>query len=260
MHRFHGVFWLLPHWIGVGTFRGRDCLRVCVHLNWTGLQQQGYEWENRKEFYGQSHSCHWNHRRTERANMGTQRAEAHWESPIKQIPSLRARLRMVAHQCDINGNQQSHLCAHIWYLINKNKMRLSFTLKERNLTSSHKHPIDNWAGLHHRSSLGTVWKGWSASERIGCPDVLLVSRCIFHILKLANWATYHYIALSFNFIVVWVTRLSTNGITWIWLQEPKGRAWPLAEKQPNAKVISHASKFKIVLTGVLAFISSTQLK
>lgn len=172
-HRFCGVFWLFPHGPGLARFEVGGVCECVRRFHSPRLQQRGYEWENRKGFYGPSHGCHWNQRSTERWAHGHkgQKRIASWESPTEQNPSLRERSRMVAHQCDINGDQQSHLCAYIWYLINKNKMRLSFTLKEWNLTSPHKQPIDNCAGLRHRGSLGTVWKGWSVTGHIGCPDV-----------------------------------------------------------------------------------------
>lgn len=118
------------------------------------------------------------------------------------------------------------------------QMRLSFTLEERNLTSAHKQPIDNWARLQHRSTLGTVWKGWSDRGRDDIGYALMGSCCIFHVLKLANYAR---IIIAYSSILefeVWVTRLTTSDFACVNLigwkhQGDEFDPWPRNHQMPR---------------------------
>lgn len=207
-HRFCGVFWLFPHGPGLARFEvGGGCECVC-QFSFAQTAPAGVR-GGKQGFMVRAIAATETKDELKDGHMDKeQKRIASWESPSEQIPSLRGCSCVVAHQCDINGDQQSHLCAYIWYLMNKNKMRLSFTLKEWNLTSPHKQLIDNWPGLRRRSSLGTVLKGLTAMGHIRCPDVRLGSYCIFHILKLANLPLHN----SFHEQVIWVTRLRTNAV------------------------------------------------
>lgn len=138
------------------------------------------------------------------------------------------------------------------------QMRLSFTLEERNLTSAHKQPIDNWARIEERLELCE-----KVDPRLRWywlhPNGFLLYFPYLEVGKLCK--SYYCMHSSFLEFDVWVTSLTTNDVACVivigWKQQrDECDPWPRNHQMPKKFPL----QLSLSLTGLQVFILSTQLK